>query len=301
MRDYAYSRPRQAGESLDTYAADLRKLVNAAFSGDYDYGNDFRNREVLRQFIHGLSSSLRKKCMEQDPENMDAALAFAKRVEFASKFEESQKSAVDLTDNQTSIQAVNSHSEVTELTKMMSDLCTEVKNIKESNFELQDQVKSLSGKTRYPYSGQTRQYDSEMDRRGRDRFRQSPNRSRFRSNSPFLSRRSNSPFRSDSHDFRSDSRRGKSPERYSHFRNSTEFHQSPRRHDSPHSRNFQSQTRYRSPSPPRKRVTFSPSPSRRYYESNSDRYFHDHDGENSGHLNDQRSMMRVNYRPSWRM
>ncbi len=65
VRDYAYYRPKQARESLETYAAALQKLVNSAFVGDYDYGNEFKQREVFRQFIKGLPTDLRTKCMEQ--------------------------------------------------------------------------------------------------------------------------------------------------------------------------------------------------------------------------------------------
>ncbi len=315
VRDYAYSRPRQVGESLDTYAADLRKLVDSAFSGDYDYGENFKDREVLRQFVRGLSPSLRKKCMEQGPQNIDAALTLAKRLEFASKFEESQQSAVDQSITQTSVQAIHSSSDISELTKMMSGLCNEMKSIKETNLELQDQMKSLKGKTKYPYSERDEFFnDSEVERRGRDRYRQSPNRSRYRSYSPFHSRRysSSSPSSSgyysekpDSFGFRSNSYRSKSPMRDSDFYRPPEYYRSSNRHDSPNSRHFtysDRHERYRSPSPlQKKRVSFSPSPTRRYYESNSGRnYQASHDRQKSGNLNDRRSMMRVNYRPDWR-
>ena len=299
VRDYAYSRPRQQGESLETYAASLQKLVKTAFTGDYDYGQAFRDREVLRQFIRGLAPDLRTKVMEQGPENMDVALALTKRLEFAKTFQEGQESIInensDQSCAQTSVNSV-SETEMSNLTGMMSDLCKEMKDIKQGNLELQDEIRVMKAKRNTEYNTFD-VHDPNREMRGRSRYRGSPGRSRRNtySRSPSVSPSRHSRNR---HDYSySRSQYGRSPEY--HSKSPRRYHphsRSPRRYDHYNSRDTVYYPSHRSPSP-RKNVSFSRSPNR--YESTTDRYTNQR-GENN-HLNYPRSIMRGTYRPNWRV
>ena len=59
--------------------------------GDYDYGNEFKQKEVLRQFKMGLPTGLRTKCMEQQgPKTLKDALTITIHLEFAQQFQDMQ-------------------------------------------------------------------------------------------------------------------------------------------------------------------------------------------------------------------
>lgn len=91
IRDFSSSRPRLPNEPLEIYAASLRELVNSAFAGDFDYGDQFREHELLRRFLQGLEPCLQMKCREHGPQTLDQAIAVAQRLEFAQKAAQSQQ------------------------------------------------------------------------------------------------------------------------------------------------------------------------------------------------------------------
>ena len=155
IRDFSFSRPRQPGESLELYLATLSKMVNNAFSGDYDYGEMFKKNEIKRRFIEGLSPSLRMKCLEQGPETLEKTLEIAKRLEFA-ELSSSQANTLS-SGNVCNIQQDDGCSQNTgimQLTNMVATLSSKLDNME----------------MKYRYS---------QDDRSRDRFRR-----RYDSQSP---------------------------------------------------------------------------------------------------------------------
>ena len=64
-RAFTPSRKRMVNEPIEMYAASVREIVNTAFVGEYDYGDQFRERETMRRFIQGLDPQLQIKCLRE--------------------------------------------------------------------------------------------------------------------------------------------------------------------------------------------------------------------------------------------
>ncbi|XP_071944415.1 uncharacterized protein [Antedon mediterranea] len=76
------ARPRQPNESLQVYAADLRRLVREAFP---DYGFVAQVGEAFRRFLAGLQPALQLKCYEHGAQTLDSALKIAQQIESANE------------------------------------------------------------------------------------------------------------------------------------------------------------------------------------------------------------------------
>ncbi len=74
------ARPRHQNEHIDVYVAELRNLVSQAFP---DYSSTQQEAETFRRFIRGVSTYLRGKIFEHDPQDIEEAVRICKNAERA--------------------------------------------------------------------------------------------------------------------------------------------------------------------------------------------------------------------------
>ncbi|KAK7926034.1 hypothetical protein WMY93_008344 [Mugilogobius chulae] len=80
FQTHVNARPRQPGESLDVYSADITRLVLEAFP---KYDRHALEGEKFRRFVAGLDPALQAKIHEQGAEDIEGALRIASRCERA--------------------------------------------------------------------------------------------------------------------------------------------------------------------------------------------------------------------------
>lgn len=335
-RDFTPSRKRLENEPIEMYAASVREIVNTAFVGEYDYGDQFRDREMMRRFIQGLDPQLQIKCREHGPINLGQAIVIARRVESAVKAAQSQQPEFKAdTVNvigpcQSVLQAPekSSSASINSLMAQMTLINDRLDTISNTNAKLNcgiGSVNEISSDVSYPYSKSShRSRSPARSFHSTNRFR-SPNRS-FRSPNRFHSH-SPSRFRNDHYD------RQRSPSPYYHrdrshgsshgsshdthyprhkSRTPPPFHrnESPyrRRDSSPHVTFSDKHDKDRSPSPRYRRESSSHSrdySSPHYKSRSSSPYRYDYDSRHTENRsdfesgNDSWSPRRTTRRPYW--
>lgn len=254
VRDFSYSRPRVVGESLEIYAAAVKEMINTAFVGDFDYGDQFKEKETLRRFLQGLDPSLQVKCREHGPKTLDEAVVIARRLEFAQKSVQSQ----GVTFSKDSVSVItSSDDDIKSLASQLSVLNTKLDSLVASNSKIDH------GHQQYQRSPSQGEHYSRRDRYdSRTKFHDGY-RSKDRN---FHSLRSKSPSphgRSDHRSAHSNMHSNRSPSSHSYYARSPS--------SQPRYRSPASYSHYRSPSP-YAREHRSPSPNRRSHDSYQPRH-----------------------------
>lgn len=210
VREFTFTRTKTDKESFEMYAASIFKTVNSAFVGVHNYGEVFKQREVLRLFIKGLPAPLQMKCMEQGPQTLQEAMNIVKRIERAKEFAEMQQGNIPKTES--TVSGIDMHvdskvnTEVEQLISMVKDLTTEVKEVKAIQNKGRDRSIDLpyhrsnwdrfEGQKPYVQSKRVQfpmnNPEFEMERRGRPRDR-CESRSNVHSSSRSFERRHRSP------------------------------------------------------------------------------------------------------------
>ncbi|XP_024119878.1 uncharacterized protein LOC112141069 [Oryzias melastigma] len=143
------ARTRAAGESLQVFAADVSRLVMAAFP---QYGDVAQRKEKFRRFLAGLDPALKAKCLEQGATDLEEALIIAERCENAR--EALQKDCVapcgraSCAGGELPVQSVSTaeglHKAIDKLTEDMFQKRMEMKELSAENRRLRDVPRSLS-------------------------------------------------------------------------------------------------------------------------------------------------------------
>ncbi|XP_024122024.1 uncharacterized protein LOC112142718 [Oryzias melastigma] len=135
------ARTRAAGESLQVYAADVSRLVVAAFP---QYGDAAQREEKFRRFLAGLDPGLKAKCLEQGATDLEEALIVAERCE--NEREALQRdcvaplSRISCAGGELKVQSVSA---TDELRKVMNQLTNDMHHMRMEMKELSDDNKRL--------------------------------------------------------------------------------------------------------------------------------------------------------------
>lgn len=304
VRDFSYSRPRVQGESLEIYAALVREMINTAFTGDYDYGEQFKEKETLRRFIKGLDPVLQMKCREHGPTTVNDAIKIARRLELAQKVAQEQTpkftpDSVHMVCSEKQISSIESSSSpMDSLISQLSQLNTKLDKLSESQnvcgISHQDHPyrKDHSPPRSYQrsYSGERYMYPYDRSRKDRTHYTytsrvRSPShdrsvgmsRSRDESQNAFRSLRSRTP---------------------SPHRSRPDYSYQRPRSPSPYHREYQ---RYRSPSPYYREYRHrSPSPYHRDYRNSRSPQSYHRDNRSYDSGNETWSLRGAAPRPYWK-
>ncbi|RVE68762.1 hypothetical protein OJAV_G00094580 [Oryzias javanicus] len=143
------ARTRAAGESLQVFAADVSRLVMAAFP---QYGDMAQREEMFRRFLAGLDPALKAKCLEQGATDLEEALIIAERCENAR--EALQRDCVapygraSCAGSELPVQSVSPagglHKAIDKLTEEMFQMRMEMKELSDENRRLRNVSSSLS-------------------------------------------------------------------------------------------------------------------------------------------------------------